>query len=375
MTLDSGQRLPGLRWSHYQIDQLKSGEDYSPLYSAFKILFNHRYDEQEFYETAPEEWLPIWVRTTIRPSSNDEEELQSRIRLLRYEMDSILTAGSAWTPDPLDWVEFRPPEPAPESEQADNPSDERVQKTPEESSEETETPLPAAMLVFTMIQGDNLSVAQRKWPDDSMLRIRFLTEWLNFLQVLHEREQCLGAISPEEIIVDRSGHFQVLATDRILPVTQTEHLRWFFPPGRYPTSFSAPEVRSKTAAFDSRSDLYNWACLAMYVIGGIDLTLRSPVDENPLTTEELEQLTRNLKRLTGRYLAAMKSFAPGRFGTSEQLVVEIWKSAILQALKADPEQRPSSISELRNTAVEGRTVHKVAEKVKSWFRPVERGSE
>ncbi|MAT16847.1 MAG: hypothetical protein CMJ46_16430 [Planctomyces sp.] len=371
MTLDSGFRLPGLRWSHYQIDQLQSGEKFSPLYSALKILFNHRYDEQEFYETAPEEWLPVWIRTTVPSQSNDADELQSRVKLLRYEMDAVLRAGSPWTPDPLDWLEFR------EENSGEQSGDEQSSETepPPQEAEAPATPLPAALMVFTMMQGDRLSEAQRKWPEDSLLRIRVLTEWLNFLDLLHERGQCLGAISPEEIIVDRSGQFQILATDRILPVNQTEHLRWFYPPARYPGSYAAPEIRQAGAGFDKRADLYNWACLALLLVGGVDLESREPLDEVPLTKDELDKLTVNLEKLIKTYMAAMKSFAPGRFGSSEQLMGEIWKSAIQYALRSNPDQRPASVQELRNVPVEGRTVHKVAERVKSWFRPVERRPE
>ncbi|MCA9042300.1 MAG: hypothetical protein KDA65_18250 [Planctomycetaceae bacterium] len=359
MSLEPGQRLPGLRWSHYQVDQLQRGKAYSPLYSASKILFNHRYDEQEFYEASQEEWLPVWIRTTITPESNDAEELQSRIRLLRYEMESVLTTNCAWTPLPLDWIEF--------------PATNKVDESPE--TEGKASSLPAALLVFTKMNGETLKEAQATWPEDSLLRVRFLTEWLNFLQLLHDRKQCLGAISPEEILVDRSGQFQILATDRILPVVQTEPLRWYYPPERYPVSFSAPEIREQNAGFDVRSDLYNWACFALYLVGGIDLEHRAPIEEEPLTSEELGKLSTNLEKLVTHYLVAMKSFAPGRFGKSEQLVVGIWRAAILQALKTIPAERPATITELRNVAVEGRTVQKVAEKFKSWFRPVERRTE
>ncbi|MEZ6044897.1 MAG: hypothetical protein R3C11_04820 [Planctomycetaceae bacterium] len=358
MTLESGQRLPGLRWSHYQINQLKSGEKYSPLYAGSKILFNHRYDEQEFYEVESDEWLPVWIRTTLPSKTNDADETQSRIKLLRYEMDAVLTAGSPWTPEPLDWLEYPQEKPA------------------EPTAETSPAPeFPPAALVFSQMRGEPLSQAITEWPEDSLMRVRFLTEWLNFLDFLHSRNQCLGAISPDEILVDRSGHFQLLATDRILPISQTEHLRWFFPPDRYPAAYAAPEIQDTQSGFSPACDLYNWACLALLVFGGINLSERSSLVQEPLSSEELKKLTEQLQKLTSRYMAAMKTFAPGRFGQSEQLVVEIWKTAIQDALKLKPQDRPSSVNELRNVPVAGLTVQKMAERVKSWFRPVERRPE
>jgi len=347
MTFTNGQRIPGLMWSHYVITDRVDSSVGSPLYRAQKILFNHRYDEQEFYETDPSEWLPVWIRTTAPNRSTDPQEMESRVKLLRYEMDSVLTPGSSWTAEPLDWMT---------SAQG-------------EKTESTEEPFPAGVLVFSALQGITLAQAHQDWPTDSILRVRFLTEWLNFLEQMHSRSQCAAGFSPEEIFVDSSGLFQVVATDRILPVGNTQQLRWYFSPERFPVGYAAPETQTADSGYNSSSDIYNWGALALLLLANIDPDEREGREE--LSDLELEQLETSLESHFEKHPEAMKVIAYERFADSATHLIETWKTAIQTSLYAAPEGRPATATDLRNIRPSSEPLSGFSGKIKSWFRPVE----
>lgn len=354
MAFESGQRIPGLRWSHYVIVDQAEFSSGSPLYRAQKIMFNHRYDEQEFYETDPSEWLPVWVRTVSDSVSYDPQEQESRLKLLQYERDSVLGHSSRWTPEPLDWLSFS------------QNDDAGAKENPE--SEGTSESFPTTMLVFSALQGETLAEAHQNWPTDSLLRIRFLTEWLHFLEELHAGGQTSGGFAPTEIIVDSSGMFQVLATHRILPIEQTQKLRWYFPPELFPAGFAAPETASPERGYEPSGDLYNWGILALWLLTGVTPEER-PQEE--LSEEEQKHLQQALENHLKRHPEAMRVLAYERFAESTANLVETWVNVIAASLHRDPQKRPASVSALRYYRTTGESSRGLSGKIKSWFRPVE----
>src|SRR4029079_14352245 len=87
------------------------------------------------------------------------------------------------------------------------------------------------------------------------------------LEALHRNRQFIGALEPDEILVDETSRICCAASDRVRAFETADG------PHRVSSSshsleFAAPEVRRETAELDARSDLYSWAALFFFLLTG-----------------------------------------------------------------------------------------------------------
>ena len=171
-------------------------------------------------------------------------------------------------------------------------------------------------------------------------RLEVAAEILDLVESLHNRGQIFGAFGPDDFLID-DGRITCVASDRVMPVKASADQRPVFPPERYPAPFSAPETRSPSSPLDERSDLFSWASLTQFLLlGG-----RQPTD----STDEL--LSAALSEIAASDSDSLQAILPRKKRSIEGNMVQAWMACLRHCLAEEPNERPSTVDDLRRLAL------------------------
>ena len=328
MVLVPGQRLEGAGRTAYVVGDYRAKTPWYQLYTARKVFFNYRYDDREFYEASSDEWVEVLIRVCGSSESETPADVEQRRKLLRYEAGKVLETQSGWFPEPLDWLEFN---------------------LDVSESDTNREPL----LIMSCPQGKPLHLWRQSQPFGSSRCVQVAVEILDLFEWLHQRGQIVGAVGPDDFLIDQTGRLFFMATDRVLPANQSGHLRRFFPPERYSKGFAAPEACQATGSLDARSDLLSWAALSLFLIAN-ESPAEDAVAENrdgPLYGEAQQQRLEEALTIAANHdLQALRGLIRPQSRGSAARMIAAWSTCLRACLAVDPAERPVSVKDCRRNA-------------------------
>lgn len=326
MPLQAGQRLDAAERTVYQVDGCRQTTPWYRVYSARKVFFNYRYHERELYEAGEDEWLDIQIRGLGDSAEAAPEHVGRFAQLLRYEASEVLAAHGGRFPEPLDFIDVVPQGGGDEGNTGGGP-----------------------LLVFSKLHGQTLGNWTAQFREHLPWKVAVCLEVLEILESLHRTGNVLGGFGPDDFLIDENGRLFCLASDRVIPADRSAELRPYFPPARYPPSYSAPEVTRDDSALDARSDLYGWAALVLAVLVEKRPEPSSTIDpaKGAERSSTLKEFAAALRRIARQSPDALRGLPRGLARRSEGELVEEWMTALRSCLQADPDGRPGSVRELR----------------------------
>lgn len=361
MELSEGQRLSTSEQGGYTVGKCLSQTAWHRLYAARKVFCNYRYAERELYEAAEDEWLEVLIRAS---PGGDSPAAQQSAKLLRYESQEVLSGHGSWFAQPIDLLEF----------DVYNGRWHAIERRTSQHKRPANRPGASIQRLLVMSRPHGRTL--REWKLSSAVEpaqaLHVSAELLDLLTLLHEGGQILGGFSPEDFLIDETGRWTCLASDRVVPLDRIADLRPCFPPERYPADGSASETLDGKAMPCPASDLYSWAALSVFLLTG----KAAQEISSPLTGQNwaldaqtrglLEQALATAAEQEGDLVTALS--APG-YQRSPSSMVLGWSEALARCLNPNLQHRPGSIDELRLTA----TKHSSRFSLKNLWRQVAGG--
>lgn len=348
MRLVAGQRLEGSAGSVYVVGAPDAQSPWQQFYPARKVFVNYRYDERQLYEAAEDEWIDVLLRLAPEPRAGEPLDMSQRRELLRYEATQVLSGDGTWFPEAVDWLETPAAEPAPSAD----------------AGSATTEPV----LVVSRPHGVDL----RAWRggQTAAASLAVASEVLDMLALLHRRGQAIGALAPENFLLDESGRLTFLSTYRVLPEHRADQRRTYLPPESYPPRFTAPEALAADGVVDARSDLYAWGALSFFLITGQDPPPRTDAPaagRGPLDEDHWERLEMSLAEAAGDRADRLAGLSPQRRPRLSEQSVAVWLDSLGRTLAVEPKRRPKSVAQLRGGSSLGRWLRSVRRRF-SWKR-------
>jgi len=344
MELVEGQRLSASEHGGYIVGHCIKQTPWYRLYAARKVFTNYRYAEREFYEAAEDEWLDVLIRACPDRGEPPSAAAEQSSKLLRYEAQEVLGDLNGWLPQPIDLLEL---ESAGDGWHVSATKSPGRRRTAHRSGQTVER-----LLVLSQAHGQSLHEWRSAGRVDPAQALHVVAEILDLLDRLHEKGQVMGGFSPDDFLIDDTGRWSCLCSDRVMAGARATELRPCFPPERFPQGFSAPETREPQTALCAASDLYAWAALSLFLLTGED-----PADDDSssasgpvINAQNREQLVAALADATEREPDLLTTMtAPGYRRTGQALVLS-WVESLTRCLSPDVQARPGSIDELRQGA-------------------------
>lgn len=309
MRFEEGQRIAGSGRDIYVVGRMLRENDSFAVYSARKMFFNYRYDAREIYEAHDDEWVNVELRVGRVSDPNDFAILQ---RKLWYEMTKVLSVHGGWFPQPIDWLQYQ---------QVENG---RVAKQ-------------VPILAISATPGESLAAWRKRWPVAAPQALRAAGQLLEFVEELHEEGHVLGALGPNDFVVDDAHRFTCIASDRVVAANAATAN-----PSELPIGFTAPELLAGAAKPNERTDLYSWAALCRFLVD------HGEGEVEPMGEESsLDNSLRTLSEVSPQLLQGMASRQIRR---NPDALAYGWGVALRRCLSADPAERPESVDELRKIA-------------------------
>ena len=360
MNFVQGQRIYDAIGTEYRLLSPKRKTPWNTLWSAEKLFWNYRFQEQEFYLSNESERLPVLIRCPSEKPENSTAAFQSMSpnSFIEFEASQVLgDASCRWFSQPLDL--FQPHH---------HPAINCCQTLPHYGKLSTHGRAEEMVLCFSNPQGrsiasDLLSHAFQQPPFDRRLRWNIILECLELLSWLESKELMLSSLHPDELIVDSHGHLYFIGTDHIFPCQQASRWRNFVTSERFIPTLCAPEMLDPNGWLDHRTDLYSWAVLSVWILSqptehrlsnhaDFDLTAVFQKTDNPIDFSAQCQkiLQQSLARTPDGPMHAKTSFPQlrTREWTSEELFHR-WGGHLNQCLQPNPSHRPRSATALMHT--------------------------
>jgi hypothetical protein len=263
MNLTPGRRLTRGERTAYELVETAWTSPRHTWMRARKVFWNFRYPGQVLYEAESDEWLDVLVRVPHPTSSGGVPGDP------KFECESVLARADApWFLEPLDILD------------------------------QPDAPGGAPLLVLADPHAGRVGVGPSADPIVVMTHVRMMTEALAMLDHLHRAGLAASALDPEDFLVDSTGRWFFLGTDRI-------------------------EAASEASAISN--DLAAWATCVERLLGATD---RGPVEVAWPFVTALPEPAR----------------APA-YGLFER---------VRRCLDPDPAQRPASVSDLGRGRTAGR---------------------
>lgn len=172
MKLAPGTRLSSDERTAFEILGPAVEESRRLVYPARKVFWNYRFRDPALHEAGPDEALRVWVRGPA--AGLGAESATARVR---FELEMVLNRlGAAWFLEPIDLIE------------------------------------PGPWLITSAPLGTRLDEGPR--PDGPRLARVFL-EALDMIEFLHRAHLVTGPLDPADFLIDRSGRWFFLGTDRV----------------------------------------------------------------------------------------------------------------------------------------------------------------
>ena len=333
MELTPSQRLEGSRGSVYVVGNCRCETPWYRLYEGRKVFRNYRYDEREFYEAGQDEWIDVLIRVCTHPPGCHVADAKQRRDLLFFEARQVLAPAGGYFLEPIDWLEV-----APETEEAPHLREFRGPREP--------------LLVMSHPQGQALGSWRRDQKNCAPHCLRVTVQILDMVERLHTRGLLLGAMSPDDFLIDSAGRLFFLATDRIVQAGGVVRLRDLFPPERFPAGFGSPEVYRPSSSFDYRSDMFAWAAMCYFLVTGQDFTgSHADVDRSAsvFDAERKQQFAAAMAEAAHQDLTWLQATTPGLHVRSARRITAAWVDCIGSCLSEDPTLRPDSAEQFRKT--------------------------
>jgi hypothetical protein len=343
MQFTDGQRLVMPGQTGYIVDRRVQQTPWHVLYAARKVFFNYRYAEREYYETEPDEWLDVLIRTGPDGWPHESPTALYARKLINYEATEVLPGRQSWFAQPIDWLEVVwDGAKCQVLEQRRAGSGPTHKQAPERGM--------ASLLVMSKPHGQTLRAWRESAAATSVPAFRVAAEILDLLEELHSEGQIIGGISPDDFLIDESGRWTCLASDRVLAADRAAEVRPWFPPQRFAAAYAAPETLDPTGALRRASDLYSWGALCLFLLTGNEppATLRSvPAGEASFDASTQQQVAAVLAQVAASAPDALTSISSPLERRSPTALAQGWAAAIARCLAAEAQVRPADVEALR----------------------------